>query len=664
MGALTRVITRTMTRQETRTVTRSPAAVVGTPFTSIPGVGAISTWGGSPSTLAFRTTLNSYINYRRATVPSARAVTKYVGQSAAGSSTGGGGAGTVASPWLVRTMADFRTLYAANDAADMRWCLRRGDYFYSANSNTDQGYVSAHDSITLDSYSDPLQPSSQMPCMLGFKAPYSPGALEAAGGDYYTVIEPNAVYWVRNRVSGGNYESFTTKLYARYTSAVDVIANEGGWYWAAGVLHVRLYADHSTSDLEAIVATGPGLNAKNFQSFRGSDLIVDGWGWGGGDVGVGSVRSEPIDTNEHYFSNIKSRWSTHHNIHRLTTSGTGGIVTFDDCEAGAGVHTTSSSDAFLGFCSAGGHETLVYNCSAPIGPLQSKGASDLRAMYQGTPIYGHTTTGTVGLFMVVGFDSTSAHAQTRYGAIPSVGDCPTPSSRSDWTQYRSFFIDCVGLTHTGIECSPTKFGWYSGCKYKFLPLVPAANAYIITGGTVPFNHIMDDCDLEIELSGVWTGKYLAVFIDQISDANCDWYNSRFRITPGTGATMGGNDFVNMKFNATGMGNMGLYNCVISNETGKVSQSQLRIGNANPSSPGPGGSNKTAFYGWQAAHYASASSPIVPAAAPSYTDAAGVNSELATASGALPTGVAVQRDILGMTRPSSSYSVGPIEKNPV
>ncbi len=144
-------------------------AIAGAPLAAVPQVGATTTWEFA-GTVAFLDRIDRLIDFRLSEIPLARAHTRYIRQASDGSATGGSGDGlSPATAWRVRDMLDVRTLLASALQPDTAILFKRGDSFYARPLNTPQGIAgTSFGNFTLGAYTDPAEPSAQIPRLLGF----------------------------------------------------------------------------------------------------------------------------------------------------------------------------------------------------------------------------------------------------------------------------------------------------------------------------------------------------------------------------------------------------------------------------------------------------------------------------------------------------------------
>lgn len=576
---------------------------MGTAFSSIPGVGAISTWA-NPGTQEYLNKLYAIANYRESAVGKTRTTSKYVRvDTVNGSSTGGGGAGSSADPYKVRHMADLRTLYTAQNAANTAWYLRNGDQFEANAANSNQGIVNAQANVSIQGYVDSASPSDIPPAVTGFRT--VTGGV-SAGGNVYEYTSALRPYWVRGKLAGSTYRAYRDQPYKRMTSALAVASEPYSYYDDGASLTTVNIGAHDLASVQFAYATGAGILLQNNDNVGVFGVIAEGWGCENmGAAGGGNcIRSEAASNTEHLIIDCELYWGPYHTSGHFLT-GTGGIVSWIRCRWGlyGWQNTNGDGDANVAFASNGDHECVRRACAATHAGLPAAAVPTNRGM----PTYGHANTG-VAPRIVVMLDQYDIPVYGTFGGCSYHGECPDladTTARRTLSNYRLFvhnhqFTGTQGGTSADGVLSPDSMrGIITNCQWTLNCPRPggAFGQPHSAGSTARFKGIMINCTETLNLTGSWSGKRLRYF-NGTANHNHDIINCHIRIT---GSQPDGIDW-----------NFGTYlqtsahwNTIVSNETGA---SDLNITGASDHylesdpSVAAGGLSAGAFYGVPLAQY--------------------------------------------------------------
>jgi len=628
---------------------------MGTPYTSIPGVGPISSWG-SLGKFDLIATLYRIAQFRVAEIPSERPTTIYIAQSVSGSAGGGGGDGSLANPYLVRHMADVSTLWSSIQGTNKAFRFRCGDIFYADQVNSFQGINITVANVTIGSYG-----VGDAPEILGFASPNYPNLWtftpDGVLPNVYTVNTGGvAVYYVRGRVLGSSRSTYEDIPWIKCTSAANAKATPYGFYYAAGVVTLNV-GSHDPSTLEFATVTGnPGLNAADFDGIRIEGLTSAGWGLDAmGTAGAGQcIRLNPSGTNAQICINCKATFGPYH-VTGTFAGIAGGISSWVNMLWGLnGWNSTMIGDANVAFNGLGGQEVVRWNCKQLWGALQLQGSIMLPES-----AYGHTTTGNPAL--VVDLDTTiNVRSGVQIKTIQGFGNLPVPSDFKDKTQFRLFRHN---FTAYGDSLDPsTHIGFFSNEKLYLSPTSQPVNWYEPLGSSGPaFQGVFINPDINIwcDPALTWTSKWLRVFN---STATTKFYmiHSRMRLT-GSSPTSG----VNSTW-GTSVQTCEFWNPVFGNSTGVTwdltgTTDEFKEADA---AGGTGGFSRVAAIGVASTEYDGTPSPVVLAAQPNWTSASGVPVSCKDCPTTLPAGIFCEYDQLMQKRPLVNRSRGPIEGNPV
>lgn len=456
----------------------------------------LSNCGTMPSPLrrAYYRWVNGVINYVEAQCPSARSITYYVNQSGSGSSTGGGGAGTLGSPYLVKDAKDLNTLIGATIATavtaangsntDAAILLRCGDVF-RANATTPQasGVSIPGANYTLSSYVDTNVADARArlrpPIITGFTTPVTAGWTNDATytnvwyRDYTSSTRPYAVQFSDADASRGpntdvfryvdNYAgarvggSFltvaaaATALNTMNTTAVNcftTVADAGAPLYR---IYVRLATGNpnTTTSLEVLQSTGVGVNVADVDGVRVEGISGEGWGFDNATDGMFAGTQEPpfltqvSGTKMTYFKNNMARFSGTHLIEQYGAAD-GGTMVCNGCVAGwVTGRENSTATPFEGYCPAsgnlGGNEMFCINCRLNYGALPVDSFTTGNSSPAITAFYNHTgSTSYPPALTVAAFCSVDDNIPTQTVSVEfASGDAPVPSDPNDASTYRT-----------------------------------------------------------------------------------------------------------------------------------------------------------------------------------------------------------------------------------
>ena len=306
------------------------SAIAGTPLSSVPQVGATTTWEFA-GTVAFLNRVDRLIEFRLAEIPVARSRMRYVRQASDGSPSGGTGNGlSPATAWRVRDMLDVRTLLSTALQSDTAILFRRGDSFYARPLNTAQGIAGTNfGNFTLGAYTDIAAPSSQKPRLLGF---HRPGAAAwTANADGTIQLSTNFdVYWVRGKQQGSDpVRGFRAVPYVKQTSPASVIGFDQSFAQSGNLLVVDSGPTQQADELDSLevaVATGAGIFVNDVNGVRLDDLVLEGWGMDVVSSVNGCFTFNGSGSNAMLVTGCEWGWGPYHTSAHIVSNGAGGII--------------------------------------------------------------------------------------------------------------------------------------------------------------------------------------------------------------------------------------------------------------------------------------------------------------------------------------------------
>lgn len=415
--------------------------------------------------------VESAIQLMRSAVGSTRTNRWFIAQSGSGSATGGGGAGTFANPFLVRHLADLRSLILNNSVIpqvpDTEILFRSGDVFRPDTTNTttiSNSWLTfpALANWTMGTYNRSYTADTSSNGRLR-RAAHITGAIQVGAGGWtastaidaaYTNLQhrtvaqtvyhvwyshldpidgmafglsPNTFRWY-GRLSGANLTTALTAMNAAPTqdSAVYDTANQR--------LFVRFRTERANAATDAILEasivknfvavpdpTGnPGVELGQADNHCLRDVAVTGFGMDA-DNGVSQkycIHVVSSGTQKAVVENCVAAYSGHHAIGHLQTSVGGGSVLFHNCVIGfCQGDTGGNSTPHVSYSNTGGHEGIVSYCHFPFGNLRSvnlgptgSGTSLTAGVATGhcNMIYGHSGASGAPFDLLIGYRCTVA----------------------------------------------------------------------------------------------------------------------------------------------------------------------------------------------------------------------------------------------------------------
>lgn len=378
----------------------------------------------SPTSWRYGRWLQAVRAYCLAQAPLTRAQTFYIAQSGSGSATGGGGLGTLASPFLVRDQADLNDLSGVilpwgSGTGDFALLLRCGDTF-RPNSTTPQSKVGLTMSVgyvTIGNYVDSTITDARLrtrpPRLTAFTTPVTSGWTQAntISGTYaanwwyrdFTAAtrpfgaqfsdadtsrgpDTDVFYHYDNRYGGNQGGPFSSATDTNLTGTILTSATNENAYaivWDTGASQYRMYLKCATGNpntstsIEILQGLGAGINIGDVDNVRVDGIDADGFGY------LNTSRSYSTQTPPFLtavsgnkltvFTNCRARFSGTHLLEQYGASD-GGSSYWDNCvmsrATGGGNYNCTM---MVGYCpttnSIGANELFALNCRVTGGAL-------------------------------------------------------------------------------------------------------------------------------------------------------------------------------------------------------------------------------------------------------------------------------------------------------
>jgi len=634
---------------------------MGIAFSSIPGVGAISTWP-QLGTFALIDRLYRIANYRTATTPRHRTAKRYIKvDTVNGSSTGGGGAGTEGDPFKVRHMADLKTLVASIIVSDQTIYLRNGDFFGASAANSDQSVIISQASASVCGWSDPASPSTVKPQVSGFRTVMNGVDL---GSNVYEFTSGVRAYWVRGKSASSDYTGYRDTPYTKASSAANCSATPYSFYDdGASVTQVNIGA-HDISTIQFAYVTSAGIYINNVDDVGLFDLVVEGFGLNApGTAGGGQcVRSEAQSTNVHLISGCEIYWGPYHTGGQFVsnTGGNvaGGIVTLVDCKLGLFQWDGSGGgDCWVGYNYFGGQECVKLRCQFTHAGLPATGVNAIR----GSSCKAHTqgVAAPVGLFLELDCNHVPTYSafENRY-ICP---DVPTITDKRLTTYYRAFTHNTLENCTGAVSLSAQRA--FISNRTMTITLTPPSGTYGEphgAGASAKWIGLSVNDRFTINLTGSWSKRVR--YYNATAAHDFDQVHATVRIT---GSQPTGIDWQPGNY----LQSCSQWNCITSNETGatdtNLTGSTEHFKEADPAL-GAGGLSAPAMWGMVAGQFNGCPGPVTLAAAASYANRSAIPGTIFSASLALPSDIKCEYDAEMKPRSSNplTRTIGAIEARPL
>lgn len=402
------------------------------------GTTAISiypTWPAATTT-AWLTQARALIALRVGYCGIKKLLTRYFAQSAAGNSSGGGGSGTLASPYLCKTRADLATLRSTfSGTGNLNFALKRGSVW--------RGYTGTFNLDTANTSASPYGQGDD-PTISGFlldtDATFS-GSWAQDGSSRWNRDLGQAVYWLRNSadsyhsvLKAGSEVIWTKCAYLTAAEAAIALkvgtsfdehdtANGPAFYLTGTTVYVKRASNTNPGgQVEYCGSSVSVLTLSNVDKLRVDSIICAGGSMNSGDNSAYVLRSDAASTNEHVLSNMSAFYGPLHTCAHLCTGAgnSGGIVTWLYLRHGAGLVSTGGIFiSWVAFADQGAHEVINLWWTCPYGALPDTGSVgwSLTNRKRGVPCYIHTSSSDytyTAALELIGMGTVNTHT---YGAI-------------------------------------------------------------------------------------------------------------------------------------------------------------------------------------------------------------------------------------------------------
>lgn len=388
-----------------------------------------------PFEMAFLEYAEKYVAERAAAdeCPLSRKTTVYIAQNAAGNSTGGAGAGTVASPYLCNTLDDVTTFVNANQAVGKAFLFKRGDVYRGTG-----GFALSTDDQTLAGYGTGRAPQFRRVTQV------SSGWTLSSGTKYTRTA--STVAWVLLPAGDG----YIRLPLARQTSAANVpttIAGTGGtWHHASTTLTMDVGVNPNTINVEIVTDNTENGVLVTSDGCRVDSLEFVGFGM---NTGTPASQATPLrfsgtDTEACLFTNCRAYYGSTHVIAQYT-AGKGGFLAVAGCEYAWAIPNTSVT-LLNGYASSGGNEFVCLDCRCVGGQLPAGTAPTAGIA---ASIYGHTDGGAAYMALSLAQRCTQATTAITPFTTHTLGWGSPPPAGYSLPAFRAFWLemDC-GTSYT------------------------------------------------------------------------------------------------------------------------------------------------------------------------------------------------------------------------
>lgn len=633
---------------------------MGIAFSSIPGVGAISTWP-QLGTFALIDRLYRIANYRIANTPRHRTANRYIKvDTVNGSATGGGGAGTEGDPFKVRHLADLKTLVASIIVSNQAIRLRNGDVFEASAANSDQSIIISQANVTVCGWSDPASPSSVKPQVCGFRTAMNGVDL---GGNVFEFVSAVRCYWARGKSSSSDYTGYRDTPYTKASSAANCSATPYSFF-DDGVSTIRVnIGAHDISTIQFAHVTSAGIYINKVDDVGLFDLVVEGFGLNvPGTAGGGQcIRSDAQGTNTHLISGCEMYWGPYHTGGQFVSNSggnvAGGIVTLVDCKLGLFQWDGSvGGDCWVGYNYFGGQECIKLRCQFTHAGLPATGITAIR----GSSCKAHTNGpgSPIGLFLEL--DCNHVPTYSAFANVYMTPDVPAITDKRLTTYYRAFVHNqTVAVTGSLSLSAHRAFISNRTCTITLTPPTGTYGEPHGAGGSANWIGLSINDRFTINLTGSWSKRVR--YYNATSNHDFDQVHATVRIT---GSTPTGIDWQPGSY----LQGCSQWNGITSNETGTTSTnltgSTEQFKEADPAL-GAGGLSAPAMWGMVLAQYNGCPGFKTLAAAANWPHRSLIPDNVINASLPLPTGVFCEYDAEMRRRHTdpTKRTLGAIEARP-
>ena len=332
--------------------------------------------------------------------PKERDTTYYIGQGAAGSAAGGGGAGTEADPYLVANGDQWTTLVGTLLAANVRIRSRRGDWFVSSGNGIDTSLSN----ITFDSFGDANKPNPLF--VRGQWISAAPGTWVNAAGHRWYVNPGNTIIGLRIARTDFRRVWEYWEHAASTTIVQSDVSSNRLWHYTApncwvndtiGRYGVVQWQEIDPNDYDWFLYS---QNAHSLLTIRGSGCRIEGidcegWGIGSDNNQAHGIKISTINHTPCVVKNCQLLYGNVHVVganhgHGLPGEPIGAATLWEGVEFGWSYPSTAAATHHNTFAKSGEYETLAINCWDVAGIIKTSVSSGT----QGISFNGHTANGT------------------------------------------------------------------------------------------------------------------------------------------------------------------------------------------------------------------------------------------------------------------------------
>jgi len=559
---------------------------------------------GLLSQLAFSVTTQAYVTVDRTN----------------GSATGGGGAGTFASPYRVRHCADWATLWGnIKGSGSIEVLFKRGDILRAnpaASVSAAQGFSTGVANVKLGTYGSANDPPFEFTGFVPLSSSFTfDTALTTSDGQLYSCVfettspAQKIPKWVR---VGATLALQLETVYSRVASEVAMPARS--WYYKSATKTLYINRDAAKTDdvlntAEVQVTTGIGITLTNHDLQKITGINSTGWGMDTDTSSNYCFLSQCQGSTLHQFDDCGAWWGPQHVMGALASGvgETGGCCLATNCKFGLGIMGGSGMTSYVHYAHTGDQESILINCTATHGALRTNVYS---TQYNGIPWYYHTSgDGTPFAFVFRQNCTALSRTDHMFSVYGVASNGPAVTDQADLSQYR-IWIDgetadwTLGDVDGAIEFggATTKAAQYHRCSWRFSTTVASG---LRTGSTGDWNGQMRRCRLRIVRS--WAGQNMNI-CGGVTSA-IDLIGCAFELTTG------GNDTY-LFGTAT---NVRAFRCVFQSNAANFYHG-ITNGANGTSNPYTGGGSDCAYYG-TAGTFASQTRPLTLTAAANFDQGA-------------------------------------------
>ncbi len=522
--------------------------------------GAPSSWGeiGSNEHL---TKLEHILDDRTQYAVSLARTDLFVIQDDAGDALGGGGTGSMSSPFKCRDSNDLRDLILARSAPFV--CFRLKGEFRSPGP-TGRGLRVISTGAALR----PWPEDSQGWMVSAFTRHYGAQgwtAQDLGSSTLYSRIDPEPVYWVKIGNTDADVDRYPCRSVANLSLVSSAITGDlARWFYDtdAQTLYVNL-PNHLIASGNVSIETAepmkhtPHVNGQDLNGIKVLDFdgvlieggLIEGFGFDRQSNGNWPMLLDSRGSNLIHVKDCKVRFGWYHTIGGLSNGG--GIrvyenVTVSYCRpAPAGVGGAGLFTSFVDYAANGGHEVYIDGMHFVNGTLPDKDWGDAR---RASPLYGHSISwsfaAALSLRRNVTVRDTPLSGFQTVQSLTGVEYLYDAASRRDAGNYRHFAIDedvrLTELTSAPLYL-PSSFAAHYNCDWRFEFKAPTS-ARSLVASSDRFRGAFVNCRVEAVASpGNWTNSSLGLVSYNPTDGNlwnahsCDWVHSAWVVRAEPGA---------------------------------------------------------------------------------------------------------------------------------